>query len=79
VLARSAEAPALPYVSRRGIAADDLERLRAGLRRAATDPVLAEVRAKLLLDGVVVKPLSAYDRIFELEEAASAAGYREIA
>jgi ABC-type phosphate/phosphonate transport system substrate-binding protein len=79
VLARSAEAPALPYISRRGLPREDLARLRAGLRRAAADPALAEVRADLLLEGVVVKPLSAYDRILELESAAAAAGYPDLA
>lgn len=79
VLARSAEAPALPYVTRAGIAPDELERLRAGLRRAARDPALAETRRALLLDGVVAKPLSIYDRILELEAVALAAGYPDLA
>jgi len=79
VLAHSAEAPALPYVTRRGIAADDLRRLQAGLVRAIGDPALKDVRAELLLAGVVVLPLSAYDRILELESAARAAGYTELA
>lgn len=79
VIARSADAPALPYVTRPGISEVELERLRAGLRRAAADPALAEVRASLLLEGFVVKPLSAYDRILELESAAAAAGYPALA
>jgi len=79
VLAHSAEAPALPYVSRRGIAADDLRRLQAGLVRAIGDPALKDVRAELLLAGVVVLPLSPYDRIVELESAARAAGYPALA
>ncbi len=79
VLARSAEAPALPYITRADIPPDDLERLRAGLRRAVRDPALAEVRRALLLDGVVATPLSVYDRILELEAAAVAAGYPDLA
>ena len=75
VLAASAAAPALPYISRRGLPDAELERLRAGLRRAIADPALAEARADLLLADIVVKPLSAYDRILELEDAAAAAGY----
>ncbi len=79
VLASSAEAPALPYITRRGIGAEDLRRLRGGLARAAADPALAEVRAALLIKAVVVKPLSDYDLILALEAAAEAAGYPELA
>jgi ABC-type phosphate/phosphonate transport system substrate-binding protein len=79
VIARSADAPALPYITRRDASQDGLARLRAGLRRAATDPALAEVRAELLLEGFVVKPLTAYDRILELEAAAAEAGYPKLA
>ena len=79
VLASSAPAPALPYITRLGVPADDLRRLQAGLRRAIGDPALAEVRAELLLADVVVKPLAAYDRILELEDAAVTAGYPVLA
>lgn len=79
VLASSAAAPALPYITRRDIAVGDLERLRTGLKRAAADPALAGIRAALLIEGVVVRPLSDYDRILELEAAAVAAGYPELA
>ena len=74
VLAQSDAAPALPYVTRRDIPADDLQRLRAGLVRACGDPALSAARAALLLAGVVVLPLSAYDRILDMEAAADAAG-----
>jgi ABC-type phosphate/phosphonate transport system substrate-binding protein len=74
VLAQSAPAPALPYVTRRDIPADDLQRLRAGLARACGEPALADARAALLLAGVAVLPLSAYDRIRDMEAAAEAAG-----
>lgn len=79
VIARSADAPALPYITRRNVPEDTLARLRAALRRAATDPALAAVRAELLLEGFVVKPLAAYDRILELETAAADAGYPDLA
>lgn len=78
VLAVSAPAPALPYIARRDIPDADLQKLRAGLARACADPALAEVRATLLLDGVVVRPLSDYDRIPGLEAEAAAAGYPEL-
>lgn len=79
VLAHTAEAPALPFITRRDLGEADLERLRAGLRRACADPSLARLREQLLLEGVVVKPLSAYDRIVALEAAAVAAGYSTMA
>jgi len=79
VLASSATAPALPYITRRDATEDDLKRLRAGLTRACGDPALAEVRALLLLEGIVVMPLSAYDRMLEMESAARAAGYPQLA
>ncbi len=78
-MARSAAAPALPYITRRDIPADDLEHLRAGLARACADPALAEARAALAIKGVVVRPLSDYDRILELEAEAVAAGYPDLA
>jgi ABC-type phosphate/phosphonate transport system substrate-binding protein len=74
IIARSASAPALPYVTRRDIAPSDLEKLRAGLRAAMTDPVLAETRAAMLLSGLEIVPLQAYDRLLEMEREADRAG-----
>lgn len=79
VVASSAAAPALPYITRRDIGAADLDGLRAGLARAVADPALAEARAALLIKDVVARPLSDYDRILDLEAAAVAAGYPELA
>ena len=79
VLCRTASAPGLPYVTRAGAAADLLRRLRAGLERAVADPELAEARRALLLEGAAMLPIAAYERIDELEVAAIAAGYPEIA
>jgi ABC-type phosphate/phosphonate transport system substrate-binding protein len=71
VIADTASAPSLPYVTRKGIAADDLRRLRDGLQAALHDPALAEARAALLIRDIVVLPLEAYDRILEIEDAAT--------
>src|SRR5215470_14237273 len=79
VLCRTASAPGLPYVTRAGADADLLRRLRAGLERAFADAALADTRCALLLEGVAVLPLAAYDQITEMENAAAAAGYREVA
>jgi len=70
VIARSASAPGLPYVTRRDISAADLQRLRDGLQAAVTDPALAETRAALLIAGIEIVPLQAYDRMLEMERAA---------
>jgi hypothetical protein len=79
VLCHSAAAPGLPYVTAAGADVTLLRRLRAGLRRAFDDPGLAAVRDDLLLAGMEVLPLAAYGRIAELEAAAGALGYAELA
>ena len=71
VIADTASAPSLPYITRKDIPADDLRRLRDGLRAAVEDAGLAEARKALLISDIVVLPLSAYDRILEIEEAAA--------
>jgi ABC-type phosphate/phosphonate transport system substrate-binding protein len=79
VLCRTATAPNLPYVTRAGADDDLLARLRGGLQRAMADPALTTVRDSLMLTGIAVLPLSAYDRITAMETAATAAGYPELA
>jgi ABC-type phosphate/phosphonate transport system substrate-binding protein len=74
VIARSASAPALPYVTRRDVSPEDLERLRAGLRAATLDPELSDARSALLIAGVEIMPLEAYDRMLEMEREADRAG-----
>jgi len=75
ILARSAPAPGLPYITA-GLADDDtLARLRQALFAAFADADLAAARDALLLKGVEVLALSAYDRIVEMERAAQDLGY----
>jgi len=74
IIARSASAAALPFVTRRDIAPADLEKLRAGLHAAMADPALAETRAAMLLSGIEIVPLQAYDRLLEMEQEADGAG-----
>jgi ABC-type phosphate/phosphonate transport system substrate-binding protein len=71
VLAETASAPSLPYVTRKDISAGDLQRLRDGLQAALHDPALAEARAAMMIRDIVVLPLEAYDRILEIEGAAA--------
>lgn len=74
IIARSASAPALPYITRRDIAPGDLEKLRSGLRAAMTDPSLAETRAAMQIARLEMVPLAAYDRLLEMEREADRAG-----
>ncbi len=78
VLCRTASAPGLPYVTRGQADPDLLRRLRAGLERAVADPALTAARDTLLLTGMAVLPLSDYDRITDMENAAIAAGYEKV-
>ena len=79
VLCESPSAPSLPYVTA-GMADDDLiKRLHAALDRALADPALAAVRDDLLIAGVEVLPLEAYDVLLKMEVAAAAAGYATLA
>jgi ABC-type phosphate/phosphonate transport system substrate-binding protein len=75
VLTRTASAPGLPYVTAAATSPDTLRRLQAGLFRALAEPDLAAARDTLLLVDAEVLPLSAYNRIDAMEEAARAAGY----
>lgn len=79
VLCRTAAAPNLPYVTRAHANDDLLARLRGGLERAIADPSLTATRDSLMLTGVAILPLSAYDCINDMETAAMVAGYREMA
>jgi len=73
VIGRTASAPGLPYITRRDISAADLQKLRDGLQAAIADPALAETRAKLLIAGIEILPLHAYDRLLEMEREAERA------
>jgi ABC-type phosphate/phosphonate transport system substrate-binding protein len=67
ILAESAPAPALPYVTAAG--RDVRRRLLAALVRVAADPMLVEVRSALLLDGF----LAPADHAFAPSRAMAAA------
>lgn len=79
ILARTAAAPGLPYITR-GDADDDLlQRLRDGLIEVFADPDLAAARDALLLRDAVLLPADAYQRIIDLENDAIGRGYAEVA
>jgi ABC-type phosphate/phosphonate transport system substrate-binding protein len=79
VLCASGTAPGLPYVTSVQTTPADLQRLRAGVTAACTDPSLAETRRVLCLDGCEIVPRSAYEVIPAMEAAAIAAGYPQLA
>ena len=78
ILARSAPAPGLPYITAGAADDDRLARLRDALFAAFADPDLAAAREALMLKGVEVLALEAYDRIMELERDAEALGYPKL-
>jgi ABC-type phosphate/phosphonate transport system substrate-binding protein len=78
-LSKTPPAPALPFVTHPNTPAKTIERLRAALFEALEDPDLAEARSALFLDGAEVLPLSAYDRILEMEREAEGQGYPAVA
>ncbi len=79
ILAESAVAPGLPYVTGAAIDEDTLSRLRAAVFAALADPSLVETRAALMIEGAEVLRESAYDRILELEQEARDLGYPALA
>jgi len=74
VIARSASAPALPFITRRDIPPADLQKLRSGLQAAIDDPALADARSALLIKAIEILPPKAYDRMLEMEREADRAG-----
>lgn len=72
-------APALPYITSCTAKGDLLERLRNGLDAACHDPELSGSREILMVRDFCVLPISAYERIAEMEKEATACGYREVA
>jgi ABC-type phosphate/phosphonate transport system substrate-binding protein len=69
-VARSPMVPGLPWITRAG----DPRAIRAALDSAFADPALAAAREALLLRGFSDLPVSAYDRITDLERAMEKAG-----
>jgi len=79
VLGLTAEAPTLPFITSLEAGPDRIARLRAGLARAFADPDLAEARAKLFLEEIVVLPDDAYLAIDRMEQDAIDVGYPQLA
>jgi ABC-type phosphate/phosphonate transport system substrate-binding protein len=79
VLAQTAPAPGLPYITAAATSADKLKRLRAGLAAAMADPALAGVRADLLIAGMAHLPEDAYRAIADARRQAAQWRYPDLA
>jgi ABC-type phosphate/phosphonate transport system substrate-binding protein len=74
VLAWTAAAPALPYVTAAAATDDDVVRMRAALDELFSDRALEKVTSVLLLEGIEVLAADAYEIICAMEQAADDAG-----
>ena len=79
ILAMTAPAPGLPYITAAATAPETLARLRQGLRAAMDDPALAPVRDALMIAGMAILPQDAYATIRAAEDQAIALGYPDLA
>ncbi|MEM7168978.1 MAG: PhnD/SsuA/transferrin family substrate-binding protein [Pseudomonadota bacterium] len=75
ILGRTAPAPSLPYITTLRASDDQVARLQASLARVMANPSLAGLRADMMLLGAEVLPLSAYDRVLEMEDESGRLGY----
>lgn len=78
ILAESARAPGLPYVTEAATGGDRLLRLRAGLLKALEDPDLNTARDSLLIVGAENLGDAAYQRIGLMEQEADTLGFKEL-
>lgn len=78
VLAWTAPAPGLPYVTRAATDAETLARMRDALAAALAAPELADCRAELLIGGAENLGGQGYGRVLEMEREAVDQGYPEI-
>lgn len=78
-LGRTARAVAPPFVTHARTGDENVGRLRSALARAFDDPALAAARADLMLAGLEILPLAAYDRIKAFERLAARHGYPVLA
>jgi ABC-type phosphate/phosphonate transport system substrate-binding protein len=79
VLAWSAATPALPYATRRSIAADDRARLHDAVFAAASDPDGAAARTALRINDLLPVTDADYAVMPEMRAAAEQAGYPDLA
>lgn len=79
VLAATAYAPNLPYVTAAGRGADEVVAMRLALLEAASDPALAGIRRRLRIAGFTLLAPEAWRPIAAMEREAAALGYPRLA
>lgn len=79
VIAESASAPGLPYVTAAAAGPERVARMRRALQQAVTDPELAPIRARLRLTGFEVLDLDTYAPMAASERRAAELGYPALA
>ena len=79
IVAESPLSPCLPFIASASLPAPTIETVREALFAALADPDLAEARARLGLAGARIVAPDPYDRLIEMERAAAAMGYAELA
>lgn len=78
VLAFTERMPGLPFVTAGDCSDASLDAIRRGLGRAFARPGLAETRESLLICGLSVQAVDAYEPLREMERAAAASGYPDL-
>jgi ABC-type phosphate/phosphonate transport system substrate-binding protein len=78
VLTRTGRAPAPPFVSSSRTPAKRVALLRKALTEAMKDPALEAARDALLLTGISVLPMSAYQPIADMRRKAENLGFDQL-
>ena len=75
VLALTEPVPGLPLVTAGDCSDSTLDSIRGGLVRAFARPDLADAREALLIAGISMSTIDAYEPLLEMERSAAASGY----
>jgi ABC-type phosphate/phosphonate transport system substrate-binding protein len=79
IVAESPPSLGLPFIASARLGRSTIDAVRDALFVALADPDLAEARATLGLKGARAATPADYDRVIEIERAATAAGYPKLA
>ena len=74
----SVQVAAPPYVAAAQLTEDSVTKIREAMAEVLADPTSTYLKNELMLDGVSVLPLSAYQQFAELEKRAGDLGYDEM-
>jgi len=78
ILAWTARAPSLPYITAAATSDEVLQKLRSSLAGIIADRKLTEAREQLFLEGVDLEPAGDYAEVLQLEGAAARLGYPKL-